>query len=332
MMSLCDVNGTIIIASKAFKEYFGDDIEGKIIYDVVCKRFHCEDKCIIKDTLKTGVAKERVLSNKGLVIAIKVYPLFDNEGSVNGCIWIGRDITREKEYEERALQSEKLIALGELVAGIAHEINNPLSVIVGYSEIMLQNNQLSESDRKRLEKIFQSGTRAANIITNLLEFARRKAPEQAPCNLNVIADKIIDLIHYELKSDGIRLIRSYAANLPSVMGDPTQLGQVILNILKNAHDALADQDKPGEIEIKTYYDEKSVYVDITDNGPGIPEENLKRIFEPFFTTKDIGKGTGLGLSITYSIIKAHGGDIIIKNRPEGGIIVHITLPRGNISS
>ncbi len=331
MMTVCDKSGMIIIASRSFKSLFGEDVEGKVIYDIVCARFNCQKDCAIKKALDNGKPAEKVLSSKGLIISVKTYPLFDREGNITGCIWVGRDITREKEYEERAFQSEKLVALGELVAGIAHEINNPLSVVVGYTELMLQSNQLNEQDRKRLDKIFQSATRAANIISNLLEFARKRSPEQNVINLNTVSDQIVDLIAYELRSDGIALKREYDPNVPSILGDKTQIGQVILNVLKNAHDAVAEKHKDGEgeITIKTYHDQDRVHLEVIDNGTGIEEQNLNRVFEPFFTTKDVDKGTGLGLSITYSIVKAHGGDILIKNRPEGGIIVHISFPRGD---
>ncbi len=329
MMALCDRNGMILIASRSFKNFFGQDSEGKTIFDKVCQPFDCKDECVVKDAINRGSSAEKQLYGKDLVLSVKTYPLFDRDGSITGCIWLGRDITKEKEYEERAFQTEKLVALGELVAGIAHEINNPLSVVVGYSELMLQSNELKDKDKKRLEKIFQSATRAANIISNLLEFARKRAPEQNILDLNRISDQIIDLIAYELRSDAVVLKRQYDSSLPSILGDKTQIGQVLLNILKNAHDAVVEKEGYREITVKTYHDNNRVYIDIIDNGPGIPEENLSRVFEPFFTTKDVGKGTGLGLSITYSIVKAHGGDIFIKNRPEGGIIVNISFPRGD---
>ncbi len=329
MMCLCDRNGLVVLANRSFKEFFADSFEGKSIYDILCKHFSCEDDCTVRDALREGKARETTLTGNGLILSVKVYPLHDEKAETTGFIWVGRDITKERELEERAFQSEKLVALGELVAGIAHEINNPLSVVVGYSEIMLQNNQLDERDRKRLDKIFQSATRAANIISNLLDFARKRVPEQTVLNLNSISDQILDLVAYELRSDGIKLVKEYDPQLPSILGDKTQVGQVLLNLLKNAHDAVAEVSPPREITVRTYHDDRHVYIDIIDNGTGIPEENLSRVFEPFFTTKDVGKGTGLGLSITYSIVKAHGGDIIIKNRPEGGIIVKISFPRGD---
>ncbi len=319
MMAVTDHEGRIIQMNRAFREGFPGAEEGMSLYETVCEGFVALEDCPIEETLRTGKSIHRILEGEGRTIRASTYPLTGESGETLGGIWVGQDITREREMEERAIQSEKLVALGELVAGIAHELNNPLSVSLGYSEILLERKDLHPEDRRKLEKIFDSTRRASNIIRNLLEFARRRPPRKEECSLNEIAERMIDLMIYELQSDGIDLRKDFRALRP-VMGDQTQLGQVVLNLLKNAHDALRDSGKREKvIRVETGETGEGAYIAISDNGPGIPEDLLPRVFEPFFTTKDVGKGTGLGLSITYSIVKGHGGEIRVDNLPEGGV-------------
>jgi len=319
MMAVTDHEGGIIQMNRAFRNGFPGAGEGMSLYETLCEGLVTLEEFTIEETIRTGKSIHRILEGKDRIIRASTYPLTGESGVIMGGIWVGQDITREREMEERALQSEKLVALGELVAGIAHELNNPLAVSLGYSEILLERKDLSTEDRRKIKKIFDSTKRASNIIRNLLEFARRQPPRNEECNLNEIAERMIDLMIYELQSDGIELQKDFQAVSP-VMGDQTQLGQVVLNLLKNAHDALRDiEGKEKDIRVETGETEDGVYLSIADNGPGIPEELLPRVFEPFFTTKDVGKGTGLGLSITYSIVKGHGGELRVDNLPEGGV-------------
>ncbi len=319
MMAVTDAEGSIVQTNRAFKEHFGTSGEGESLYDLVCREYFELEDCPIQETIKTGKPVKRLLEKGQTVISVSTYPLKSNAGLIHGGIWVGKDISKEREMEERALQSEKLVALGELVAGIAHELNNPLSVSLGYSEILLERKDISDEDRRKLEKIFSATKRASNIIKNLLEFARKQPLREEPCQIDDIVERMVDLLIYELRSSGIELRMDLGAP-PPVMGDPVQLGQVVINLLKNAQDALGEREQEEKvITIETGERTEGVYLSVSDNGPGIPEEILSRIFEPFFTTKDVGKGTGLGLSITYSIVKGHGGELIVENLPEGGV-------------
>ncbi len=231
-----------------------------------------------------------------------------------------------RDFATRAAQAEKLAALGELVAGVSHELNNPMQVIVGFSEILISDPSVSSDIKDRVKKIHESAMRAANIIKNLREFARKRPPRREPVDLRDIMDRVVELLGYELNVHGIRIERDYG-EIPVIQVDPDQMQQVFLNIVKNAFDAILEKGKPeGVITLMTSSDDKKVTVSISDSGVGISPENITRIFEPFFTTKPLGKGTGLGLSISYGIIKSHGGDILVRSRPGEGTTFTIELP------
>src|SRR5450830_1837575 len=238
-----------------------------------------------------------------------------------------------KNLLEQLVRSEKLAAVGELIAGVAHEINNPLTGIVGLSELLLMENKknLDEDTRKDLESIYQSSERIRKIVANLLRFARREAPARKDANINELLDTVLNIRSYEMKVRNVELKKNYQPDLPLVMADPSQLEQVFLNLITNAEYAIHEIGKAGTLTIATSLQEeqpehKKVIIEIDDTGAGIPEGVLTRIFNPFFTTKPVGKGTGLGLSVSYGIIKEHGGEINVRNRAEGGAVFTIELP------
>ncbi len=241
-----------------------------------------------------------------------------------------KDLKRKEEeirdFATRAAQAEKLAAIGELVAGVSHELNNPMQVIVGFSEILISDPSISPDIKDRVKMIHESAMRAANTIKNLREFARKRPPRREPIDLRNIMDKMIELLGYELSVHGIKIERDYG-EIPVIQADPDQMQQVFLNILKNAFDAIIEKGKPeGTITLKTSSDDKKIFMSISDTGTGISPENITRIFEPFFTTKPLGKGTGLGLSISYGIIKSHGGDILVRSNTGEGTTFTIELP------
>jgi two-component system NtrC family sensor kinase len=223
------------------------------------------------------------------------------------------------------MQAEKLSALGELISGIAHELNNPLTGVMGYSQLLLGSAAAPEA-KKEIEKIHREAVRCQKIVQNLLTFARRRAPERKTIDLNALVDATLELRAYQLKVDGIEVVRELDENLPPTLGDFHQLQQVFLNIINNAHHALLEAGRPGRLVIRTSRGEGVVRVAVADNGPGISEEHLKKIFDPFFTTKEIGKGTGLGLSLSYGIVKEHEGRIEVASRPGAGATFTVELP------
>ncbi|UCG78180.1 MAG: PAS domain S-box protein [Nitrospirota bacterium] len=327
MMALCDIDGTVIIVNRAFHKIFGtdDQIEGRSLQKVVCFQHENEEDCAIAKTLKAASVQTEVIKIDGYTLFVKTFPVLSDTGDITGVLWIGRDITKEKELEERAIQSEKLVALGELVAGIAHEVNNPLSAVVGFSEILKDSTKLEDDDRGRVEKIYSAAIRVSKIIRNLLEFSRKRPSDFARNDLNNIIEKVIELKEYELHVEDIEIKKEFK-EIPEIECDTTQIQQVMLNLINNAHNAISDKGGKGTISLRTYPADGRVYVEITDTGIGMSRDVMSRIYEPFFTTKDVGKGTGLGLSIVYSAVKAHGGDIRIESEEGKGSTFIVSFP------
>jgi len=237
------------------------------------------------------------------------------------------DVTEQQTLEAQLIQSEKLAAVGHLVSGVAHELNNPLTSIAGLSEFLLEQQELGPKDRDHLQVIHEQAERAGRIVRNLLTFARKGPGERARVNLNDVVQRTLLLMSYDLKLKDIRTEKNLGSGMPDVVGDRHALQQVVLNLVTNAAHALAGNEagRPRTIRISTWFDER-VRLRVADTGPGIPEEVLPHLFTPFFTTKEPGHGTGLGLSITYSIVEAHGGQITVQQPAEGGAAFLVELP------
>ena len=226
---------------------------------------------------------------------------------------------------QQLMQAEKLSALGELVAGVAHEINNPLSAILGYTQLALARNEVSEIKR-RLHTVVSEAERAGRIVKNLLTFARKLPPEKKFLGLNGIIEKTLDLKVYHFRVNQIELEKDLSDDLPKTMVDFQQIQQVILNLLNNAEQAIMEEGRQGTIRVSTRRSGDCLDMCVADNGPGMPEDIQRRIFEPFFTTKKEGKGTGLGLSLCYGIIQEHGGRISVESEPGEGATFIVRLP------
>ncbi|HLW97691.1 MAG TPA: ATP-binding protein [Candidatus Acidoferrales bacterium] len=255
-------------------------------------------------------------------------PIRDSSGRFLGRLEIYRDITSEKMIQSKLLHTEKMAGLGQLISGIAHELNNPLTSIMGYSQLLL-GRRLTAAQAADGRLIYQEAERAARIVKNLLLFARETRPERHPVHLNEIVERTLALRSYELRVENIRLEQNLATDLPHVLADPAQLQQVLLNLIVNAEQAIRHSSGEGTICIRTWLNANGrVALEIADNGPGIPPENIPRIFDPFFTTKPPGSGTGLGLSITYGIIQEHGGQIMVESQPGKGAKFILELPMG----
>jgi len=225
--------------------------------------------------------------------------------------------------QEQLLQSEKMSAVGQLIAGVAHELNNPLTAILGYAQL-LEGEGLDDRAADFVRKLFKQAQRTHRVVQNLLSFARQRKPQKQEVDIRKIVDETLALRDYDLKVNNILLERDTTIEVPSVTADPHQLEQVFLNIVNNSVDAILEGGKGGKIKIRIHSTDGQVRVEFLDSGVGIKDPN--RIFDPFYTTKTVGKGTGLGLSICYGIIKEHGGDITAHNRPEGGAVVEVRLP------
>jgi len=221
--------------------------------------------------------------------------------------------------------TEKLSAVGEFVAGVAHELNNPLTSLIGYAEL-LQMSAISEDDRSSLSRITSSAERCHKIVQSLLSFARQHPPERKLSNVNSLVEAVIEILIYELRTNNIRLEKELSFNLPRLLLDPHQIQQVFLNIVNNARQAIEAHRPSGLIRIVTSATGQRVRITFQDDGPGISEENLGKIFNPFFTTKPVGKGTGLGLSLSFGIIQEHGGTITATSKLGQGTAFVIELP------
>jgi PAS domain S-box-containing protein len=255
-------------------------------------------------------------------------PMLDTEGKPAGVIISVRDVTTEKKLEQQVIQSERLAAMGQMIGGFAHELNNPLTSILGMTEL-LQDTETSESSRKQLVSLHQQARRAAEIVQNLQYFARPPAPGRSPVNLGELIQRTLHLQAYPLRKSNITVDFLQEPSLPAVMADPNQLMQVFLNLILNADQAIRESRDKGTIRIRMGRNPDSVWVMFQDDGPGIAPEVLLHIFDPFFTTKRPGRGTGLGLSICKTLIREHSGNIEAATAPGGGAVFTITLPTTN---
>ncbi len=258
-------------------------------------------------------------------------PLLDAEGKPAGVIISVRDVTTEKKLERQIIQSERLAAMGQMIGGFAHELNNPLTSILGMAEL-LQDSGVSEGAHKQLTILQQQARRAAEIVQNLQFFARPPAPGRSHVDLNELVQRILQMQAYPLRKSNITVDFLPESSLPQVEVDPNQLMQVFLNLLLNAEQAIRETRDKGTIRVRLGRglpgNPDLVWIVFQDDGPGIAPENLTHIFDPFFTTKRPGRGTGLGLSICKTVLREHGGNIEATSAPGGGAAFTITLPVG----
>jgi two-component system NtrC family sensor kinase len=230
-----------------------------------------------------------------------------------------------KTAQSQLVQSEKLSAIGQFVAGVAHELNNPLTAVIGFADL-LKYTLTDPKHQSHVNHIAKAATRCHKIVNNLLSFSRQHEPERASLELNKLTEEVVEILAYDLRTSNITLVREYAPTLPPILGDSHQLQQVILNVINNARQALEAFRHDGRIVLRTGSTDSQVWLRIIDNGPGISRENLSRIFDPFFTTKPQGKGTGLGLSLCYGIMQEHRGRIRAESQPGAGTAFILELP------
>lgn len=226
--------------------------------------------------------------------------------------------------QEQLVHSEKLAAVGQLISGVAHELNNPLTAILGYSQLLTSSGEVGPLALGYSEKLYKQALRTHRIVQNLLSFARQHKPERVPVQLNAILEDTLALRDYDLRMSQIHVHLNLAADLPEIPADPHQLQQVFLNLINNAVDAIMETGSEGDLWVSSGIEEDQVFVELTDSGSGVKDPS--RVFDPFYTTKPVGKGTGLGLSICYGIITEHGGRILVKNSLERGATFRTELP------
>jgi PAS domain S-box-containing protein len=336
---LLDDTDRIVQVNKGFEALFGyqiEEVKGRFINDVVVPEDRTEEaSAMSRATLNNQVVrKETVRKRKdGSLVDVSTvgYPIrFGNK--VVGVYVIYSDITERKraeeerrELEHRAYLTSRLASIGEMAAGIAHEINNPLTAVIGFAQLVMDAN-IPDDVKKDIAVIYKEAQRAAEVAKNLLVFARKREPARQPTDINGAIREVLKLRAYEQKVNNIQVNTRLDPKLPAVMADYSQLQQVFLNIIINAESAMLEAHNGGTLTVTTQKVNDTSRVSFTDNGLGIAKENLERVFDPFFTTKEVGKGTGLGLSLCHGIVVQHGGRIYARSKLGKGATFVVELP------
>ncbi|MFW5936594.1 MAG: sensor histidine kinase [Desulfosalsimonas sp.] len=231
------------------------------------------------------------------------------------------------QHEKQMAHADRLASIGQLSSGIAHEINNPLGVIQGYTQLLLREAEAGSQRHSDLQIILKHAGNCKAIVEDLLNFARRSQPEMGDIDIHAVIEDALVFIRHRSKMENVHIERVFADNIPAMRMDEKKIKQVLVNLVMNAGHAVAEN---GTITITTRFDTKGrkLMIDVADNGYGIESRHLSRIFDPFFTTKPTGEGTGLGLAVSYGIVKSHGGDIDVKSEPGNGAVFTVTLPMG----
>jgi two-component system NtrC family sensor kinase len=243
------------------------------------------------------------------------------------------ELTERAKLEQQLRQAEKLSAIGQMISGVAHELNNPLSVVKGYLELVLAHHTLSPQTRADLEKAAHESNRAAKLVMNFLTFAREQPSHRGVVNLNDLVHRLVELHHFDLQIARAEVTLELDKGQPLISADADQIHQLLVNLVNNSLQAMVDLPRAGRLTIKTLLRDEHVELTVEDNGPGVPANLVDKIFEPFFTTKEVGAGTGLGLSLAHSIMTDHKGRIYYKESSLGGaaFVMEFPLARGAVT-
>lgn len=305
------------------------DLVGQTCYNALFGSAEPSPQCPFQETLRTGkpVSLERQFPRYGnRYFHVSTVPRWDEEGNLSQVILVLRDITEEHRLRQQLLQAEKLAAVGQLVSGVAHELNNPLTSVLGYAQLLQMQQDLPSHIQEDLQRIAAEAHRASHIVHSLQTFAQAQRPERQPVRLNALVQHTLALQAPRLQADQIQVVADLAADLPEISADPYRLQQVLLHLVDNAREAMAAAHGHGTLTVRTWAEGERLFLAVADDGPGIPPEHLGRIFEPFFTTKEVGQGTGLGLAVCYGIVTEHGGHIWAESKPGHGATFFVELP------
>ncbi len=340
VMVVLSANLVITSVNKAFHAVFQESLpEGKHCYEVFRGLHEPCSMCPAKTALKTNAVCRQssicAVDGKNHHFDTTASPLRNSRGEPCHILLLKRDVTMEKEYQAKYYMAERMATLGVLAAGVAHEINNPLTAISGFAEGLKRRiprlekqveTDLAEDFKEYVGIILKECRRCQEIVQSLLAFGRQTCSDYSSVDMNSLVHDTLKLLRNHLKQYPPELITLDLDNsLPPVLGNASQLSQVILNLLFNALDAVQAK---GTICIRTFVDKETVMLAVEDTGSGIPSENLDKLFEPFFTTKPAGKGIGIGLATCYNIVHGHGGEIVVCSQEGEGSIFRVKLPRG----
>jgi PAS domain S-box-containing protein len=331
LISIIRPDGGMEHANDAFCRAIGvkpEEIVGMMAADFLATQSRSQVDTIIEavrgDRIWRGTLVRQRRDASTFLSSCTVTSLADDTGRITELVGVERDITKETELRDQLIHAERLAAAGQLVSGVAHELNNPLQSVVGFAEVLLETNPRPEV-RGDLEQIRSEAIRAAKIVRNLLAFVRRSSLERAHASLNDLVRSAIALRAYEFGVANIELDVQYAEDVPLVLVNREEIQQVLLNLLLNAEHAIRANQESGHLRVTTMARAGVVSVEVHDSGPGVPPAVAGRIFEPFFSTKEVGQGTGLGLSIALGIVEAHGGTLVLADTAPGACF-RLTLP------
>jgi two-component system NtrC family sensor kinase len=290
--------------------------------------------CPIDEIKRTGKPVfQRWQTDSGLLLDLSYYPVFNEEKQLAAVTIILKDVTERTKMEAQLVHSAKLAALGEMAAGVAHELNSPMTVIIGSAQILARELQKEErpEDAEVLEDIVNCGLRCKRIIQNLLTFSRQDQLPATEIDLNAEVVRVLSLIQYQINRSQIRIVEHLQLDLPKLTANGPQIQQVLTNLLVNARDALSDVDREEKIievttSLRRQGDAQAAVLSVKDNGTGIEPENLSKVFTPFYTSKEATKGTGLGLSVSLGIAESHNGTIEVESRHGEGCTFSLVLP------
>jgi len=328
-----DLKGEVTSCNRAFEELYGigrKQIVGTRLEDLLGKEMVASIQNAIGvaswDFRSTGNIFKQYLQNRRnekLIVDLSVIPLLDSRDLNSGCLVVMDDITGKVQLESQLLQVEKLSSIGLLAAGIAHEVNTPITGISSYAQMLLKETAADDVRKPILEKIEKQTFRAAEIVNGLLNFARMNGSEFTDLDLNLLIRDSLSLLEHQFRQNHVDVVYSPDQTIPTVYGNAGKLQQVFVNLFLNARDAMPSG---GTLQVETSMNDTMVIVDIQDSGVGISPEHIRRIYDPFFTTKSTGKGTGLGLAVTYGIVQEHGGRISVDSTPAKGTRFRLKLP------
>ena len=334
----------IISVNHVFRDLFAGtgEPEGRYCYELFRHEGHPCPECPAFKSLSTNSVNRTTaifkLGGRNMQFEMVASPLKSPGGEENRVLIFKRDVTMEKEYQAKYYQAEKMATIGVLAAGVAHEVNNPLAAVVGFAEAIQRKlpriehhapPELAADLAEYTDTILKECKRCQDIVQTLLRFSRPRSASFAPVNINQVVDDTLRLLEHHLrKRGGLELETNLSQGLPFIYADAPQLKQVLLNLLTNALDAVDDVPNGGRITVSTYAaQDHGVFLEVRDNGRGIPPENQDKLFEPFFTTKPVGRGIGIGLSTCYSIVREHGGAIGVDSETGQGssFVVHLPI-------